>query len=207
MPFWPVVALSCRRELRHQPRNTCQSTSSLRGASKRGLPVADPARLVSRRRRGQLLRRKAVLRTVGECFRSRCFERLKAETPEFEAAGGVPGRRRAFERAAPRRRHCRAGRCAPSSSPATTSRRSASARFGGRVMMPTMTRPSSPAGAVLSHHIWQRRYGADPAVVGSTFVVEGHPFTAIGIAAARILSVRPCAAIRRISGFRCTRNP
>jgi hypothetical protein len=28
-----------------------------------------------------------------------------------------------------------------------------------------------------------RPYGADPSVLGSTFVVEGHPFTVIGVAA------------------------
>ena len=36
---------------------------------------------------------------------------------------------------------------------------------------------------MLSHHAWQGAYGADPSVVGSTFVVEGHPFTVIGVAA------------------------
>jgi MacB-like periplasmic core domain len=34
---------------------------------------------------------------------------------------------------------------------------------------------------VLSHHVWQGTYGGDPSVVGSTFVVEGHPFTVVGI--------------------------
>ena len=29
----------------------------------------------------------------------------------------------------------------------------------------------------MSHHTWQAEYGGDPSVVGSTFVVEGHPFT------------------------------
>jgi predicted permease len=32
--------------------------------------------------------------------------------------------------------------------------------------------------------VWQGAYDADPAVVGSTFVVDGHPFTVIGVAAA-----------------------
>ncbi len=35
---------------------------------------------------------------------------------------------------------------------------------------------------MLSHQSWQLDYGADPTVVGSTLVVEGHPFTIVGIA-------------------------
>jgi ABC-type antimicrobial peptide transport system permease subunit len=35
----------------------------------------------------------------------------------------------------------------------------------------------------MSHHAWQGLYGADPSVIGSTFVVQGHPFTVIGVAA------------------------
>src|SRR5258708_7377211 len=35
---------------------------------------------------------------------------------------------------------------------------------------------------VLSHRVWQTTYASDPLVVGSTFVVGGHPFTVIGVA-------------------------
>jgi predicted permease len=42
--------------------------------------------------------------------------------------------------------------------------------------------PSSIPAIVLSHHAWEATYGADPSVVGSTFVIEGHPFTVIGVA-------------------------
>jgi predicted permease len=55
--------------------------------------------------------------------------------------------------------------------------------FSGRVFASDDDRPSAPSVVVLSHHAWQGAYGADPSVVGSTFVVEGHPFTVIGVAA------------------------
>jgi predicted permease len=55
--------------------------------------------------------------------------------------------------------------------------------FSGRVFAPDDDRPSSPPVAVLSHHTWQGVYGADPSVIGSTFVIQGHPFTVIGVAA------------------------
>jgi len=36
--------------------------------------------------------------------------------------------------------------------------------------------------AVLSHASWQRRFGSDPALVGSTIRINGYPFTVVGIA-------------------------
>src|SRR5262245_34189986 len=57
--------------------------------------------------------------------------------------------------------------------------------FRGRVFATDDDRPSAPPVAVLSHHAWQAVYGADPSVVGSTFIVQGHPFLVIGVAAPR----------------------
>jgi predicted permease len=51
----------------------------------------------------------------------------------------------------------------------------------GRVITPEDDNPSAPPVAVLSHRAWQTMYASDPSVVGATFVVEGHPFTVIGI--------------------------
>ena len=53
--------------------------------------------------------------------------------------------------------------------------------FGGRLLTSEDDRPSSPPVAVISHQAWETDYGADPAVVGSTFVIEGHPFTIVGV--------------------------
>jgi predicted permease len=54
--------------------------------------------------------------------------------------------------------------------------------FGGRLFSETDDQPSAPPVAVLSYHVWQNNYGSDPSVVGSTYVIESHPFTVIGIA-------------------------
>jgi predicted permease len=54
--------------------------------------------------------------------------------------------------------------------------------FGGRVFTPEDDKASAAPVAVLSHHVWQTAYGSDPSVVGSSFVVEGQPFTIIGVA-------------------------
>jgi predicted permease len=34
---------------------------------------------------------------------------------------------------------------------------------------------------VISHHYWQKRFAGDPAIVGKSIVVNGHPFTIIGV--------------------------
>jgi len=54
--------------------------------------------------------------------------------------------------------------------------------FGGRLLSEADDQASAPPAAVLSYHVWQGEYGSDPSVVGSTFVIENHPFTVIGVA-------------------------
>jgi len=56
--------------------------------------------------------------------------------------------------------------------------------FAGRVYGPADDARAASPVAVMSHHTWQNTYGSDPSVVGSTFDVEGHPFTIVGVAPA-----------------------
>jgi predicted permease len=109
------------------------------------------------------------------------YERLKSETPEFEelaafqAGGGRFGvRRESVDQAAkPLRSEFVTGNYF-----ATLGVRA----FGGRVFTRDDDKPSAPPVAVISHHVWQATYGGDPSVVGSTFAIEGHPFTVVGVA-------------------------
>jgi len=57
--------------------------------------------------------------------------------------------------------------------------------FAGRVFTPDDDKPSASPVVVVSHRAWQITYGGDPSMVGSTFVVQGHPFTVIGVAPPR----------------------
>ena len=41
--------------------------------------------------------------------------------------------------------------------------------------------PGAPAVAVLSHGFWVRRFGADPAIVGRTIVIDGIPTDVVGV--------------------------
>lgn len=111
------------------------------------------------------------------------YERLKTETPEFQEVtafqagrGRMSVRREGVESIArPLRSEYVTG-----SYFSTLGVRA----FGGRVFTPEDDRPAAPPVAVLSHRVWQNTYGSDPSVVGSTFVVEGHPLTVIGVAPA-----------------------
>ena len=42
----------------------------------------------------------------------------------------------------------------------------------------------APPVAVMSFHAWQEKYGSDPSVVGSTYQINDHAFTIIGVAPA-----------------------
>src|SRR6202008_784141 len=53
--------------------------------------------------------------------------------------------------------------------------------FAGRTIQPADDQQASASVAMLSYRTWQQQYGADPRVVGSTFILDGHPFTIIGI--------------------------
>jgi predicted permease len=54
--------------------------------------------------------------------------------------------------------------------------------FAGRTIASSDDQVSAPPVAVLSYRAWQQQYNSDPSIVGSTFIVSGHPFTITGIA-------------------------
>lgn len=108
------------------------------------------------------------------------YQRLKSEAPEFEElaafqAGGnrLSVRRQGGEPAKPLRTEYVTGNY--------FSTLGVNA-FGGRLFRENDDTPAAPPAVVLSHHAWSLTYGGDRSVVGSTFIVEGHPFTVIGVA-------------------------
>jgi predicted permease len=57
----------------------------------------------------------------------------------------------------------------------------------GRLLMAgdmTVDPPAAEPVAVLGHGFWQRHYGGDVSVVGRTILIEGAPFTVVGVAPA-----------------------
>ncbi len=54
----------------------------------------------------------------------------------------------------------------------------------GRGFLPEEDRtPGAHPVVVISHKLWQGRYGGDPAIVGRGLKLNGHPFTIVGVAA------------------------
>jgi predicted permease len=114
------------------------------------------------------------------------FERLKAQAPEFEEVT-------AFQAGMGRVGVRRSGSDAPAR-PLRSEYVSGNyfsvfgvGALGGRVFNAKDDTAGAPPVAVLSHHAWLTTYGGDPSVVGSTFIVESHPFTVIGIAPPRFI--------------------
>jgi len=146
----------------------------------RSLPVTDPGRLY-RVGEGDDCCVEGGPQDRWGMFSYPLYERLKTESPEFEeVAAFQAGRGRLSVR---RERVESTSR--PLRSEYVTGNYFSTlgvGAFGGRVFTPSDDRPAAQPVAVLSHRVWQGTYGSDASVVGATFVVEGHPFTVIGVA-------------------------
>jgi predicted permease len=148
----------------------------------RSLPVSDPGRLY-RVGEGDDCCVQGSPQDSWGMFSFDLYKRLKTETPEFEeVAAFQAGRGRLGVRrqgvdsiARPLRSEYVTGNYF-----STLGVRA----FGGRMFTPDDDNPASPPVAVLSHRVWQTTYGSDPSVVGSTFMLEGNPFTVTGVAPA-----------------------
>ena len=108
-------------------------------------------------------------------------ERLKVESPEFEQVT-------AFQ-AGMGRMSARRERVEASARPLRSEYVSGNyfstlgiGAFGGRVFTPEDDQFASASTVVLSHHAWETTYGGDASIVGSTFIIQDHPFTVIGVA-------------------------
>ena len=53
----------------------------------------------------------------------------------------------------------------------------------GRVLNEADDHEGAPSVAVMSYHAWATKYNSDPSVVGTSFQVNGKPFTVVGIGA------------------------
>jgi hypothetical protein len=50
----------------------------------------------------------------------------------------------------------------------------------GRLFTDEDDAPGMAAGAILSHGLWTRRFGADPAMTGQTILINGQPTNVVG---------------------------
>ena len=79
----------------------------------------------------------------------------------------------------------------------------------GRTLLPEDDKVESPPSAVLSHDLWQDRFGSDQSIVGKTVSLNNQSFTVVGIAPADFKGVRleaapalwvPMAKVAQIQG-------
>ena len=146
----------------------------------RSLPVSDPTRLYRIGDGDQCCVEGGPPDRWG-MFSYPLYERLKSEAPEIEETTAFQAgnwrlsvRRQGAERAA------RAMRTEfVTGSYFSTLGIGA---FAGRVFSTNDDQPGASPVVVVSHHAWQLSYGTDPAILGSTLMVKGFPFTVIGIA-------------------------
>jgi predicted permease len=148
----------------------------------RSLPVSDPAKLYRVGEGDDCCVEGGPQETWG-MVSFPLYQRLKKETPEFEEVTAFQAGRTMMSV----RRQGRENAARPLHSEYVDGHYFSTLGVGafyGRVFAPEDDSPAAPPVLVLSHRVWQTTYASDPSVVGSIFVVEGHPFTVIGIAPA-----------------------
>ncbi len=145
----------------------------------RSLPVGDPSRLY-RVGDGTSCCVQGGPQDRWGMFSYPLFERLKAELPEFEEVT-------AFQAGGARlsvRRQNGDTTSRPVRSEYVTGNYFSTlgiGAFGGRVFSAADDTPAAEPVVVMSYHLWQGTYGADPSVVGATLFIEGNPFTVAGV--------------------------
>jgi len=63
--------------------------------------------------------------------------------------------------------------------------------FLGRLLVAADDEPSAARVVVISHRMWQREFGADPAIAGKSLTLRGQPYTIAGVAPAWFTGVVP----------------
>ena len=53
--------------------------------------------------------------------------------------------------------------------------------FLGRAFVPEDDKPGTITSAIISHGLWKRRFGSDPAIVGKQVQISSRPITVLGV--------------------------
>ena len=146
----------------------------------KSLPVADPATLYRVGEGNDCCVNMGPEGSWG-LFPYRVYQQFQAAAPEFEQMAAFQAGRELFS--------VRRGESDQQAKPLRAEYVSGNyfSTFGilahsGRTLTPADDQRGAPPAAVLTWRAWQQKYGADPKVVGSNFIVDGHPFTIVGIA-------------------------
>jgi predicted permease len=179
MRLSPIFTLTAMLTLALGIGATTAIFSLINSVMLKSLPVADPASLYRVGEGNDCCVEGGPLNDWG-MFPYQLYQRFGAAAPEFEQlaafqAGGVQFSARRGETGQPAKplhgEYVSGNYFATFGLPA----------YAGRTLAPTDDQPSAAPAAMLSHRVWQQEYGSDPKVVGSIFMLDGHPFTIVGI--------------------------
>ena len=53
--------------------------------------------------------------------------------------------------------------------------------FRGRAFLPEEDKPGGAPAVILSHHLWQNTFGADPSILGRTVTIDNRPAPVVGV--------------------------
>jgi predicted permease len=146
----------------------------------KSLPVADPARLYRVGAGNQCCVQGGPEVETWGLFPYQLYQRFIAAAPEFEQLAAFQAGRSEFsvrrsepdQQAKPLHNEFVSGNYfATFGVPA----------YAGRTLTPADDQPSASPAAMLSYRAWQQEYGADAKIVGASFILDGHPFTIVGI--------------------------
>jgi len=179
MRLSPIFTLTAMLTLALGIGATTAIFSLINSVMLKSLPVADPASLYRVGEGNDCCVEGGPLNDWG-MFPYQLYQRFGVAAPEFEQlaafqAGGVQFSARRGETGQPAKplhgEYVSGNYFATFGLPA----------YAGRTLAPTDDQPSAAPAAMLSHRVWQQEYGSDPKVVGSIFMLDGHPFTIVGI--------------------------
>jgi macrolide transport system ATP-binding/permease protein len=149
----------------------------------KNLPVVDPKALVRLGNNEDCCILNEVASSRGDSysiFTYETYKYLRDHTPEFEQLAAMEGggadlsaRRAAGDAAS----HSSRGEFVSGNYFETFEVRP----FAGRALTPADDADGAAPVAMLSYQAWQRDYAGDPSVIGSSFVVNTHPVTIIGV--------------------------
>jgi predicted permease len=61
----------------------------------------------------------------------------------------------------------------------------------GRTLLPDDDKPGAQRAVAISHGMWTREYGADPAIVGKTMTIRGQTYTIVGVVSPEYRGMMP----------------
>jgi len=146
----------------------------------KSLPVADPKTLLRVGDKGDCCVNGGFINDNGDfdLFSYDLYQHLRETAPEFESLAAVQSGnntmslRRGSEPARSQRSEYVSGNYFTTLGIGP---------FLGRLWTEADDRTGTAPTAILSYQAWQSDYGSDPRIIGSTFYLQGHPVTIVGV--------------------------